>query len=66
MVTCKVIAIGEATGLDVARHPQYTVLLQVLQCFLRTTLHLLLDAVEEVDLELRPSCLNVKLIYLLT
>ena len=65
MVTGKVIAIGEAAGLDVARHSQYTVLLQVLQCFLRTTFHLPLDTVEEVDLELWPSCLDVKLIYLL-
>ena len=62
LVAGEIIVVGEDAGLYIARNAQHTVLLQTEQGFLITTSYLSSNPIKEVNLELWPSCLHVKVV----
>ena len=66
LVVAQVVAIRKDAGFDISRHSQHTILLQSQESFLRITLSLLLGSIEEMDLKLWPSCLDIQTVDFFT
>jgi len=66
LVVAQIVFVCEAERFNVTRYSQHTVLFEAKQSSLTFAIHFLLDAIKEVNLELRPACLNIQPIDLIT